>query len=34
MRQIYEQLWNRYEQVHGVDHPVRWYQRQGVEASA
>jgi ribonucleoside-diphosphate reductase beta chain len=34
MRQIYEQLWNRYEQVHGVDHPVRWYQRQGVEAGA
>jgi ribonucleoside-diphosphate reductase beta chain len=34
MRQIYEQLWNRYEQVHGVDHPVRWYQRHGVEATA
>jgi ribonucleoside-diphosphate reductase beta chain len=34
MRQIYEQLWNRYEQMHGVDHPVRWYQRQGLGASA
>ena len=34
MRNIYERLWDRYEEIHGVDHPVRWYQRQGATAPA
>jgi ribonucleoside-diphosphate reductase beta chain len=34
MRKIYERLWDRYEEIHGVDHPVRWYQRQGAAAPA
>jgi hypothetical protein len=28
MRSIYESLWDRYEEIHGVEHPVRWYQRE------
>ena len=28
MRRVYERLWDRYEQIHGVEHPVRWYQRE------
>jgi ribonucleoside-diphosphate reductase beta chain len=32
MRRIYERLWDRYEEIHGVEHPVRWYQRE--EAAA
>jgi ribonucleoside-diphosphate reductase beta chain len=27
-RGLYDQLWMRYEQIHGIEHPVRWYQRQ------
>ncbi len=26
-RGLYDQLWARYEEIHGVEHPVRWYQR-------
>lgn len=28
LRGLYDRLWSRYEEIHGVDHPVRWYQRQ------
>jgi ribonucleoside-diphosphate reductase beta chain len=28
MRGVYERLWDRYEEIHGVEHPVRWYQRE------
>ncbi|HLH68322.1 MAG TPA: ribonucleotide-diphosphate reductase subunit beta [Candidatus Dormibacteraeota bacterium] len=31
-RGLYERLWARYEEIHGIEHPVRWYQRQA-EAS-
>jgi hypothetical protein len=34
MRNIYERLWDRYEEIHGVDHPVRWYQHQGATTPA
>jgi hypothetical protein len=33
MRGIYERLWDRYDQIHGVEHPVRWYQREQAAAS-
>jgi len=26
-RSHYERYWSRYEEKHGIDHPVRWYQR-------
>jgi ribonucleoside-diphosphate reductase beta chain len=32
MRGTYERLWDRYEEIHGVEHPVRWYQRERAEA--
>jgi hypothetical protein len=32
MRGIYERLWSRYEEIHGVEHPVRWYQREEARA--
>jgi ribonucleoside-diphosphate reductase beta chain len=32
MRGIYERLWDRYEEIHGVEHPVRWYQREAAAA--
>jgi hypothetical protein len=25
---LYDRFWARYEEIHGVEHPVRWYQRQ------
>ena len=25
---LYDRLWTRYEEIHGVEHPVRWHQRQ------
>lgn len=31
---LYEGLWARYEEIHGVDHPVRWYQRQEAAVAA
>ena len=31
---IYERLWDRYEEIHGVEHPVRWYQRQAAGAAS
>jgi ribonucleoside-diphosphate reductase beta chain len=34
MRRTYERLWERYEQLHGVEHPVRWYQRNADAAAA
>ena len=34
MSGLYERLWDRYEELHGVEHPVRWYQRQREAASA
>ncbi|HEY4027105.1 MAG TPA: ribonucleotide-diphosphate reductase subunit beta [Candidatus Dormibacteraeota bacterium] len=30
---IYDRLWTRYEEIHGVEHHVRWYQRQAAGAS-
>ncbi len=30
----YERFWARYEEIHGVDHPVRWYQREASAAGA
>jgi ribonucleoside-diphosphate reductase beta chain len=33
MRGIYERLWDRYEEIHGTEHPVRWYQRQEAAAA-
>jgi ribonucleoside-diphosphate reductase beta chain len=33
MRGIYERLWDRYEEIHGVEHPVRWYQRENAIAA-
>jgi hypothetical protein len=29
---IYDRLWARYEEIHGVEHPVRFYQRQAAGA--
>jgi ribonucleoside-diphosphate reductase beta chain len=29
----YDRLWAQYEETHGVEHPVRWYQRQAAEAA-
>lgn len=31
---IYDRLWDRYEEIHGVEHPVRWYQQQEAAARA
>jgi ribonucleoside-diphosphate reductase beta chain len=31
---IYDRLWARYEEIHGVEHPVRWYQQQAAAAPA
>ncbi len=31
---IYARPWARYEEIHGVEHPVRWYQRQREAAGA
>jgi ribonucleoside-diphosphate reductase beta chain len=33
-RDLYERFWARYEEVHGVEHPVRWYQRQAAVAAS
>ncbi|MBJ7611692.1 MAG: hypothetical protein JF924_05150 [Candidatus Dormibacteraeota bacterium] len=33
MRGIYGRLWDRYEEIHGTEHPVRWYQRQEAAAA-
>jgi ribonucleoside-diphosphate reductase beta chain len=30
---LYDRLWTRYEEIHGVEHPVRWYQRQAATAA-
>jgi ribonucleoside-diphosphate reductase beta chain len=30
---IYDRLWTRYEEIHGVQHPVRWYQQQAAAAA-
>jgi ribonucleoside-diphosphate reductase beta chain len=34
MHDLYDQQWARYEEIHGEDHPVRWYQQQQQEAAA
>jgi len=31
---IYDRLWTRYEEVHGEEHPVRWYQQQAAATSS
>jgi ribonucleoside-diphosphate reductase beta chain len=31
---LYDRFWTRYEEIHGVEHPVRWYQEQAAAASA
>ncbi len=31
---LYDRLWSQYEENHGVDHPVRWYQQQRSAAAA
>ena len=31
---IYDRLWTRYEEIHGVEHPVRWYQQQAAAAAS
>ena len=33
-RGFYEPFWAQYEQIHGVEHPVRWYQRQTAAAAS
>jgi len=33
-RGLYEPFWAQYEQIHRVEHPVRWYQRQTAAAAA
>src|SRR5215472_16771245 len=30
---IYDRLWTRYEEIHGEEHPVRWYQQQAALAA-
>ena len=30
---LYDRFWARYEDIHGVEHPVRWYQRQAAAAA-
>ena len=34
MRSLYDQLWTEYERNHGVEHPVRYWQRERTTASA
>ncbi|HYW27779.1 MAG TPA: ribonucleotide-diphosphate reductase subunit beta [Terriglobales bacterium] len=31
---IYDRLWTQYEEIHGEEHPVRWYQQQAAAAAA
>jgi ribonucleoside-diphosphate reductase beta chain len=31
---LYDQLWTRYEEIHGVEHPVRWWQRIAAAAAS
>lgn len=31
---LYDKLWARYEEIQGVEHPVRWYQRQTATAAS
>jgi ribonucleoside-diphosphate reductase beta chain len=31
---IYDRLWARYEEIHGVEHPVRWYQQRAAAAAS
>jgi len=33
MNRLYERFWAQYETLHGVEHPVRWYQRQAAMAA-
>jgi ribonucleoside-diphosphate reductase beta chain len=30
---LYERHWARYEEIHGVEHPVRWFQQQAAAAA-
>jgi hypothetical protein len=30
---IYDRLWTQYEETHGAEHPVRWYQQQAAAAA-
>ncbi|HSR24126.1 MAG TPA: ribonucleotide-diphosphate reductase subunit beta [Candidatus Eisenbacteria bacterium] len=32
LKGLYDQLWARYEEIHGEEHPVRWYQQQRATA--
>jgi ribonucleoside-diphosphate reductase beta chain len=29
---LYDKMWKRYEEIHGEEHPVRWYQEQAAAA--
>jgi len=31
---LYDRFWAQYEDIHGVEHPVRWYQRQAAAAAS
>jgi ribonucleoside-diphosphate reductase beta chain len=31
---LYDRMWTRYEEIHGVEHPVRWYQQQAASAAS
>ncbi len=33
-RGLYQRLWARYEEIHGVEHPVRWYERQATQMAS
>ena len=33
-RGFYDRFWTQYEQIHGVEHPVRWYQRETAAAAS
>ena len=33
-RGLYDRFWAQYEDIHGVEHPVRWYQRQPAAAAS
>jgi ribonucleoside-diphosphate reductase beta chain len=33
-RGLYDRFWAQYEDIHGVEHPVRWYQRQTAAAAS
>jgi ribonucleoside-diphosphate reductase beta chain len=33
LRRLYERNWARYEEIHGEEHPVRWYQQQAAAAA-